>query len=54
VRLIGQQKTNAQIGKELGYATTTIHAECSDIYQILAVGNRGQAFALVAEFLNEQ
>jgi DNA-binding CsgD family transcriptional regulator len=52
IRLIGEKKTNAQIGKELGYATTTIHAECSDIYQTLAVGNRSQAFALVAEFLD--
>lgn len=49
--LIGQRKTNAQIGKTLGYATTTIHAECSDIYQALAVGNRTQAFDLVKEFL---
>ncbi len=49
--LIGQKKTNAQIGKQLGYATTTIHAECSDIYQTLAVGNRAQAFDLVKDFL---
>lgn len=49
--LIGQKKTNAQIGKQLGYATTTIHADCSDIYQTLAVGNRAQAFELVKDFL---
>lgn len=53
LQLIGDGKTNAQIGKALGYATTTIHAECSDIYQILGVANRSQAFALVAEFLDE-
>ena len=51
LRMIGQEKTNAQIGKFLGYATTTIHAECSDIYQTLAVGNRTQAYDLVSEFL---
>jgi len=52
LRFIGAGKTNAQIGKALGYATTTIHAECSDIYQILGVPNRSQAFNLVAGFLD--
>jgi DNA-binding CsgD family transcriptional regulator len=51
MRFIGEQKTNAQIGSALGYATTTIHAECSEIYLLLAVGNRGQAYELVKEFL---
>jgi DNA-binding CsgD family transcriptional regulator len=51
LRYIGEKKTNAQIGKCLGYATTTIHAECSDIYNLLAVGNRSQAYTLVADFL---
>jgi DNA-binding CsgD family transcriptional regulator len=51
VRYIGEKKTNAQIGKALGYATTTIHAECSEIYLLLAVPNRTAAFNLVADFL---
>lgn len=54
LRFIGEGKTNAQIGKALGYATTTIHAECSDIYQILGVASRSQAFDLIAEFLDEK
>ena len=51
VRYIGEKKTNAQIGKCLGYATTTIHAECSEIYLLLAVPNRTAAYNLVADFL---
>jgi len=51
VRYIGEKKTNAQIGKALGYATTTIHAECSEIYLLLAVPNRTEAYNLVADFL---
>ena len=51
LKLIGKGKTNAQIGRELGYATTTIHAECSDIYRLLGVGTRTSAFALVSHLI---
>lgn len=51
LKLIGKGKTNAQIGKELGYATTTIHAECSDIYHLLGVATRSQAYDLVQHLI---
>lgn len=51
LQLIGKGKTNAQIGKELGYATTTIHSECSDIYHLLGVATRSQAYDLVQHLI---